>query len=40
VATSIANQTLERVFAVLLVIVAVQLAWRVLRPQAEESTTG
>jgi uncharacterized membrane protein YfcA len=32
VATSVANQTLERVFAVLLVVVAVQLAWRALHP--------
>jgi uncharacterized membrane protein YfcA len=38
VATSVANQTLERVFAVLLVVVAVQLAWRVLHPAAEEAS--
>jgi uncharacterized protein len=36
VATSIANQTLERVFAALLVIVAVQLGWRALHPPAED----
>jgi hypothetical protein len=36
VATSIANQTLERVFAALLVIVAVQLGWRALHPTAEQ----
>jgi uncharacterized membrane protein YfcA len=36
VATSIANQTLERVFAALLVIVAVQLGWRALHPPAEQ----
>ena len=35
VATSVANQTLERVFAVLLVVVAVQLAWRALHPPAD-----
>ena len=35
VATSVANQTLERVFAALLVVVAVQLAWRVLHPPAD-----
>jgi uncharacterized membrane protein YfcA len=35
-ATSVANQTLERVFAVLLVVVAVQLAWRALHPSAED----
>jgi uncharacterized protein len=38
VATSIANQTLERVFAALLVVVAVQLAWRALHPTAAESS--
>ena len=30
VATSIANDTLERIFAVMLVFVALQLAWRTL----------
>lgn len=35
VATSIANQTLERVFAAMLVFVAIQLAWRALHPPAE-----
>ncbi len=37
VATSLANQTLERVFAVMLVIVAVQLGWRALHPPAGEA---
>jgi uncharacterized membrane protein YfcA len=36
VATSIANQTLERVFAAMLVVVAVQLAWRTLQTDAGE----
>jgi uncharacterized membrane protein YfcA len=41
VATSLANQTLERVFAVMLVIVAVQLAWRTLHePQPEPAGPG
>jgi uncharacterized membrane protein YfcA len=35
VATSIANDTLERVFAVMLVFVALQLVWRTLRSPAE-----
>jgi uncharacterized membrane protein YfcA len=35
VATSIANATLERIFAVMLVLVAAQLAWRALHPPAE-----
>ena len=37
VATSLANDTLRRVFALLLVLVAVQLALRVLRPPAGET---
>jgi len=37
VATSIANQTLERIFAAMLVVVAVQLAWRALHPPPEKS---
>jgi hypothetical protein len=36
VATSIANQTLERMFAAMLVVVAVQLAWRTLHTDAGE----
>jgi uncharacterized membrane protein YfcA len=36
VATSLANGTLRRVFAVLLVLVAAQLAWRVLHPSDGE----
>ena len=36
VATSIANQALERIFAVMLVIVAAQLAWRALHPPVGE----
>ena len=39
VATSIANQTLERIFAVMLVIVAGQLAWRALHPPAGEPSS-
>ena len=36
VATSIPNDTLERIFAVMLVFVALQLAWRTLHaPPAE-----
>ncbi len=35
VATSIANATLERIFAVMLVLVAAQLAWRALHAPAE-----
>jgi uncharacterized membrane protein YfcA len=38
VATSIANQTLERVFAVMLVVVAVQLGWRALHPPAHQAS--
>jgi uncharacterized membrane protein YfcA len=38
VATSLANDTLRRVFALLLVLVAVQLALRVLRPPGGETT--
>jgi len=37
VATSLANDTLRRTFAVLLVGVAAQLAWRVLRAPAAET---
>ena len=37
VATSLGNDTLRRVFALLLVLVAVQLALRVLRPPAGET---
>jgi uncharacterized protein len=37
VATSIANQTLERVFAAMLVLVAVQLAWRAFHPSSRET---
>jgi uncharacterized membrane protein YfcA len=40
VATSVANQTLERVFAALLVVVAVQLAWRALHPPAGAPSAG
>jgi uncharacterized protein len=40
VVTSVANQTLERVFAALLVAVAAQLAWRALHPPAEESSAS
>ena len=36
VATSIANQTLERVFAALLLFVAAQLAWRELHAPADD----
>jgi uncharacterized protein len=40
-ATSVADQTLERIFAVMLVIVAVQLAWRALRePRPETPVPG
>jgi len=39
VATSIANQTLERIFAVMLVIVAGQLAWRALHPPVGEPSS-
>ena len=39
VATSIANQTLERIFAVMLVIVAVQLGWRALHPPVGEPSS-
>jgi len=35
VATSLANDTLERVFAVMLAFVALQLAWRTLRASGE-----
>jgi uncharacterized membrane protein YfcA len=38
VATSIANQTLERIFAVMLVIVAFQLAWRALHAETGEAS--
>jgi uncharacterized protein len=38
VATSIANQTLERIFAVMLVIVAFQLAWRTLHAETGEAS--
>jgi uncharacterized membrane protein YfcA len=37
VATSLANDTLRRAFAVLLLLVAFQLAWRVLRPPAGDT---
>ena len=40
VATSIANDTLERVFAVMLGFVALQLAWRTLRAPAETPAPG
>jgi uncharacterized membrane protein YfcA len=39
VATSIANQTLERIFAAMLVFVAAQLAWRALHPPADEPSS-
>jgi uncharacterized membrane protein YfcA len=40
VATSVANQTLQRVFAALLVVVAVQLAWRALHQPAGAPSAG
>ncbi len=39
VATSIGNQTLERIFAIMLVIVAAQLAWRALHPPAGDPSS-
>ena len=36
VATSLANQTLERVFAAMLLFVAIQLAWRELHGPADD----
>ena len=37
VATSLANDTLERIFAVMLLIVALQLAWRALHATPAET---